>query len=74
MSKSSNPKRKAKDFIANMLVSGPIEAALVIQAGMAQGFSYGTLRRAKRELGVVSGKPGLETGWIWVLPGRALRR
>jgi hypothetical protein len=59
---------EAKDFLLSALAQGgrPIEE---IEAEARQeGISERTLRRAKKALGVESSKPGMTTGWQWLLP------
>jgi RecA-family ATPase len=59
---------EAKDRLRQELVSGPVASADLFEAAKAQGFSKSTVRRAKRELGVVDRKKatpeGTRTFWM----------
>ena len=47
---------------------GKVEAGKVREAAQKAGIGPGSLKRAKRQLGVRSDKSGMDGGWIWSLP------
>jgi hypothetical protein len=62
------PRKKAKDFLDAFLGSGPRPQQETENQAARELISLTTLRRAKKELGIVSKKDGLTAGWIWRLP------
>ena len=59
---------EATEWLQNALADGPQPAKeLLTQAGK-DGITVGTLKRAKRELGVRASKNGWDGGWNWRLP------
>jgi hypothetical protein len=59
---------KAVDFVREQLAGGPKPAAEVEEAASSRGISERTLKRAKKALQVVTGKPlGV---WTWSRPDR----
>jgi hypothetical protein len=72
-SKFISSKRRVKTFairfLKYLLKAGPVRSQAVYEAGRQAGISGRTLRRAKREMGIVSKKDlGYGRGWSWVLP------
>jgi AraC-like DNA-binding protein len=63
----------AVDCLEELLHHGPLPAAEVQAAAEARGISYGTLRRAFRELGGQSLRQprGATHQFLWQLDGRA---
>jgi hypothetical protein len=61
---------EAADFIRQELAAGPVPAAEMTTRAAALGIAEKTLKRAKQEVGVRSGKgKGSQTGaWYWELP------
>ncbi|MEX2671918.1 MAG: AAA family ATPase [Phycisphaeraceae bacterium] len=61
---------EAKAWLKTQLADGPIPAKAIKNQAQDDGFSERTLKRAKRDLGIVSGKTGFgEAGkWTWSLP------
>lgn len=64
--------REAKEFLEEMLSTGPLDAECVKGAAQQRGISLTTLQRAKKELGVVALQkrlPGAKeiSGWQWSL-------
>jgi len=58
---------KAKAFLLKELAHGPVAAERAEKDARGAGVSARTLKRAKRELGVVSKKEG-DGSWSWALP------
>lgn len=58
---------RAMIFLEECLGDGPIDASEIESEASSLGFSKSTLKRAKRELGVVSKKKkGESAGWLWM--------
>jgi putative DNA primase/helicase len=57
----------AMGFLEDILGQGPVAQGKIEQAATAQNISNATLRRAKKELGVVSEKSDFDGGWTWRL-------
>jgi AAA domain-containing protein len=60
--------REAEDFLREKLQSEPIGAKEAEEHARAVGIAPRTLRRARKKLGVIAEKTGLEGGWTWRLP------
>ena len=67
---SGYAKREAQDFLRERLESGPAKADDLFEEAEQNGITKGTLKRAKKEMGVVSHKEqGRKDGaWTWELP------
>jgi hypothetical protein len=59
---------EAKDFILDILASGPVQANEIIREAKKAGIAEKTLHRAKKLLSVVSKKGLFKEGWKWSLP------
>jgi putative DNA primase/helicase len=59
---------EAKQFLADLLVV-PQPMTSVRAAAQDAGYAWATIRRAQRDLGVVSRKSGMSGSWIWSRPG-----
>jgi putative DNA primase/helicase len=64
---------KAREFLTKVLADGPLSAAAVTAMAVTAGIAEITLKRARKELGVVSTKPEFDGGWMWNLPSSAQR-
>lgn len=64
---SQTPRDEAKRWLAELLASGDVPAETVLKKARADGVAERTLYRAKKELGVTSGRAGEQ--WTWRLPG-----
>lgn len=64
-----NAKNEAEEFLRSRLVNGPVPAHEIYAEAKAQCIAIATLRRAKRDLNVVSEKAHGSTkgGWCWRL-------
>jgi hypothetical protein len=63
-------KDEAKDFLRSTLALGPLKAEDIYTEAKARCITIGTLKRAKRELRVISEKEQgkLDGDWCWKLP------
>jgi len=59
---------EAKEFLTAALSQKPRLGCEVLEEGSQAGISKATLKRAKKELAIVSHKNGLSGGWEWSLP------
>lgn len=58
----------ASEFLRTELADGPVGQKAMQTRAEQSGISRSTLRRAKKDLGIVSRKQGMEGGWVWTLP------
>lgn len=58
----------AKRFLADLLEDGPLPAKTVKADADGAGYSWATIRRAQKALGVEPAKEGMKAGWIWRMP------
>jgi len=63
-------REEAVDWLRQALGDGPRPAYLLFAEAEKVGISKGTLKRAKRQLGAISQKLGMDKGWSWSLPER----
>jgi hypothetical protein len=63
-------REEATEFLRGELAAGPQPALQVMKAAAALGISLITLKRAKKDLGIVSRREGFgkDGRWLWVLP------
>jgi putative DNA primase/helicase len=62
---------ETKCFLQQLLADGAVAVEKVQSEARAAGLAWTTVRRAKKELGIKSGKAGMEGGWSWALPEAA---
>ena len=62
------PGMSAKQFLLDALEAGPILSTNLKSEGKELGFSWATIRRAQKALGVIARKQGMTGGWVWELP------
>jgi len=69
-------RREAEEFLRSRLASGPVLQTALKDEAQAHDISIATLRRAKKELGVVSkkGDGEIDGQWLWELPKPAVGR
>lgn len=60
----------AKRFLADLLADGPLPTKRVRVDADGAGYSWVTIRRAQKELGVEAVKAGMKGGWEWRLTRR----
>ena len=58
---------EAAEWLQDALTEGPQPSKELLARAKKDGISEGTLKRAKRELGVRASKDGWEGGWTWRL-------
>ncbi len=65
---------EARDFLRDYLAGGPEPVKAIQTAARNAGVSDGTLKRAKRALGIQAIKAGFGTEghWTWALPGKGI--
>ena len=63
----SSAKDEAMTFLRDILANGAQPAKAVLAAARDAGIAERTLHRAKKTLGIVSGKPSFDDGWVWIL-------
>lgn len=62
--------REACDFLNELLANGPVSSKAVKAAASEAGISFTTVRRAKKVVGVVAEKAGMNDGWTWKIQRR----
>ena len=62
-----------KNLLIDLLANGPVLTTLVEERGAARGFNMNQLKRAKKQMGIVSLKEKGKVGapWFWALPKHA---
>lgn len=59
---------EAKDFLAELLASGPVSSNEIFERALAEGYTKSIMRAAKNALRVEPSKDGMSGGWYWSLP------
>jgi putative DNA primase/helicase len=67
-------KADAEQFLSDLLSDGPLPTKQIKADADGAGYSWATIRRAQKSLGVEAVKGGMTEGWKWRLPARLLRR
>ncbi len=62
---------EAKEFLQEILASGPVNSNEVFNQARDAGINQSTLKRAKTALAVKARKQSFDRGWQWELPGRS---
>jgi hypothetical protein len=62
---------EAEKFLRTVLANGPVSAKEVKAEADSACIAWRTIARAKTKLGISSEKPGMGSGWVWVLPKNA---
>lgn len=60
----------AKRFLADLLADGPLPAKTIKADADGAGYSWATIRRAQKTLGIEPSKTGMKGGWKWAIPRR----
>lgn len=60
----------AKRFLADLLADGPLPTKSIKADADGAGYSWATIRRAQKALGILAQKAGMKAGWEWALPRR----
>jgi hypothetical protein len=72
-SEHHSAQREAEEFLRENL-SAPAAAKDMEEHARAVGISSRTLARARKKLGVIAEKGGMDKGWTWRLPGPSDQR
>jgi putative DNA primase/helicase len=70
-SEGGNEKADAEQFLKDLLSGGPVPTNQLKADATGAGYSWRTIERAKRDLGVEAAKSGMGGGWQWSLPKTA---
>lgn len=57
----------AKRFLADLLADGPVPTKAIKADADGAGYSWRTVQRAQKSLGVQAVKEGMKGGWVWTL-------
>jgi len=60
----------AKRFLADLLADRPLPTKTIKADADGAGYSWATIRRAQKALGIEAMKEGMKTGWVWRMPGQ----
>lgn len=60
----------AKRFLADLLADAPLPVKTIKADADGAGYSWATIRRAQKALGIEAHKAGMKAGWEWALPRR----
>jgi putative DNA primase/helicase len=60
----------AKRFLADLLADGPLPTKTIKADADGAGYSWATIRRAQKALGIEAAKEGMKAGWVWRMPGQ----
>jgi hypothetical protein len=63
----------AKAFLENLLADGPVSSKQIRADAEGAGYSWATVRRAQKALGIVAEKEGMKGPWLWTLPPKVLK-
>lgn len=64
----SAPRREAADWLRSALAGGSMDSKKLLALAKEDGLAEKTLRRAKKDMGIVSSPDGYGKGWKWSLP------
>jgi putative DNA primase/helicase len=67
---AKSAKDEARDFLEDLLATGPMAATEVQKAASDAGISSKSLRSAREAMGINTDKTGMKGGWMWSLPSR----
>lgn len=60
----------AKSFLVDLLSNGPMPVKAIKADADGAGYSWATIRRAQKALGIEAHKEGMKGGWQWALSRR----
>lgn len=60
---------EARQFLSELLAQGALPATTIKAESIDAGFTWTTIRRAQKMLGIKPEKMSFAKGWIWSLPG-----
>lgn len=58
----------AQSFLRDLLADGPIPSKQIRADAEGAGYSWRTIQRAQKALGIDAVKEGMKGGWVWKLP------
>ena len=64
-------RQDAEQFLRDLLANGPLSTKQIKIDASGAGYSWRTIERAKRDLGIEASKAGMRDGWQWLLPKTA---
>jgi putative DNA primase/helicase len=64
-------RQDAEQFLRDLLADGPLSTKQIKIDASGAGYSWRTIERAKRDLGIEASKAGMKDGWQWFLPKTA---
>lgn len=64
----------ARRFLTDLLADGPLPTKIVKADADGAGYSWATIRRAKKSLGIEPVKEGMKAGWVWRMPRQEAAR
>jgi putative DNA primase/helicase len=68
---AGSERQDAEQFLRDLLADGPVSTKQVKADASGAGYSWRTIERAKRDLGVEAFKAGMKEGWQWICPKTA---
>ncbi|WP_082577610.1 MULTISPECIES: AAA family ATPase [unclassified Massilia] len=68
---ASGEQQDAEQFLHDLLIDGPVPTKQIKADALGAGYSWRTIERAKRDLGIEAIKAGMKVGWEWHLPKTA---
>lgn len=63
----------AKRFLTDLLTAGPLPSKTIKSDADGAGYSWATIRRAQKALGISATKDDMRSPWKWTLPRRCSR-
>lgn len=67
-SEDGSDKADAEQFLRGLLSDGPVPTKQIKADADGAGYSWATIRRAQKSVGVEAVKGGMKEGWKWKLP------
>jgi putative DNA primase/helicase len=64
-------RQEAEQFLCDLLAGGPVSTKQIKADASGAGYSWRTIERAKRDLGIEAVKAGMKVGWEWHIPKTA---
>jgi putative DNA primase/helicase len=58
----------ARRFLFDLLADGPLPTKTIRADADGAGYSWASIRRAQKELGIEPAKEGMKGGWVWRMP------
>lgn len=64
----------AMEFLTSLLKDGPVQSKQIRKDVDQAGYSWATVKRAKKLLGIEANKDGMNGKWSWSLPPKGLKK